>query len=401
MVTKEEPRVASSERTVLSGAQAMALAYELAGVRIAYVFPITPQTEVLEVMTRSAKVRVIPSDSEYDAVASAEGVFWGGERCAIFTSSQGLVLMSEVMWEVAGNRLPMVMGVFNRALKGPAWTIGPQQNDSLFMRDTGWLQFYGETAQDIFDLLLIATRVAERVSLPAIVAGDGFYLSHQKEEVEVPDEAAVREFVGELDAADLPDLNRPATFGGAGASPQFYFTLSENMHRAVLAAHDVFLEVGAEFGARFGRRYTLTAPYEMANADLVLIASGATCGALREEVRRRRRRGQQVGLLKLHSIRPLPMRELLQHLRPGQKAVILDRNINLGVGGIFHAEISAALRGHRDDITLLGCITGLGGVDLTPEAAGELIDYLALAGPAEQGMVHFLDEQGLHAVGRV
>src|SRR3989304_2030633 len=168
MTTTQPSAIASSKRVIVSGAEAMSLAYELAGVRIAYVFPITPQTEVLETMTRSERVRVIPSDSEFNAIASAEGVFWGGERGATYTSSQGLVLMSEVMWEVAGNRLPMVMGVFHRAPRGPAWTLGAQQNDSLFMRDTGWLQFYGETAQDIFDFTLLAMRVAERVCLPAL-----------------------------------------------------------------------------------------------------------------------------------------------------------------------------------------------------------------------------------------
>jgi pyruvate ferredoxin oxidoreductase alpha subunit len=139
----------------------------------------------------------------------------------------------------------------------------------------------------------------------------------------------------------------------------------------------------------------------MEDAELVLIASGATCGAVRTEVTRRRRRGQKVGLLKLSSIRPLPVAELLRHLRPGQKAVVLDRNLNIGAGGIFHGEIAAALRGHLDDLILLSCITGLGGLDLTPEATGELIDYLAAAGPAQQGLVHFLDQDGLHAVGRV
>lgn len=400
MATRAHAGLVPSQRVILSGAEAMALAYELAGVRIAYVFPITPQTEVLETMTRSPRIRVIPSDSEFNALASAEGVYWGGERCAIYTSSQGLVLMSEVMWEVAGNRLPIVMGVFNRALKGPAWTLGPQQSDSLFMRDTGWLQLYCETAQDVFDFILIGMRVAERVALPVMVCGDGFYLSHQKEEVEVPPEAAVREFVGDLDLPDLPDLAQPATFGGAVASPQDYFRLAEKIHADVVAAQDTFVEVGKEFEVLFGRRRALTEPWAMEDAELVLIASGATCGAVREEVRRRRQRGQAVGLLKLSSIRPLPVSELLRHLKPGQRVFVLDRNVTAGVGGIFHTEIAAALAGHLDDLLLLGCITGLGGVDLTPAAAGELIDYLATAGPGARRMVHFLDENGLHAAGR-
>jgi len=400
MAIPEHAAIASSRRVIVTGAEAMSLAYEMAGVRIAYVFPITPQTEVLETMTRSARVRVIPSDSEFNAIASATGVFWGGERCAIYTSSQGLVLMSEVMWEVAGNRLPMVMGVFNRALRGPAWTLGPQQNDSLFMRDTGWLQFFCETAQDVFDFILLAMRVAERVYLPAMVCGDGFYLSHMKEEIQIPDEAAVRGFIGELAVPDLPDSSHPATFGGVVSTAQQYFRLSERMHRDLVGSQDVFLEVAKGFDVLFGRRRTLTEPYEMEDAELVLIASGATCGVVREEVARRRRRGQKVGLLKLCSIRPLPVGEMLRHLRPGQKIAVLDRNLTTGAGGIFHCEISAALRGLVDHIVLLGCITGLGGLDLTPEATGELIDYLAGAGPAQQGLIHFLDEEGLHAVGR-
>jgi pyruvate/2-oxoacid:ferredoxin oxidoreductase alpha subunit len=400
MANPELSAIASSQRVIVTGAEAMSLAYEMAGVRIAYVFPITPQTEVLETMTRSERVRVIPSDSEFNAIASATGVFWGGERCAIYTSSQGLVLMSEVMWEVAGNRLPMVMGVFNRALRGPAWTLGPQQNDSLFMRDTGWLQFYCETAQDVFDFILLAMRVAERVYLPAMVCGDGFYLSHQKEEIQIPEEAAVRGFIGELAVPDLPDSSQPATFGGVASTAQQYFRLSERMHRDVVASQDVFLEVAKGFEVLFGRRRTLTEPYAMDDAELVLIASGATCGVVREEVARRRQRGQKVGLLKLCSIRPLPVGEMLRHLRPGQKIAVLDRNLTTGAGGIFHCEISAALRGLVDHIVLLGCITGLGGVDLTPEATGELIDYLAAAGPVQQGLIHFLDEEGLHAVGR-
>lgn len=400
MAISEHRGIASSRRVVLSGAEAMSLAYELAGVRIAYVFPITPQTEVLETMTRSARIRVIPSNSEFDALASAEGVLWGGERCAIYTSSQGLVLMSEVMWEVAGNRLPLVMGVFNRALRGPAWTLGPQQNDSLFMRDTGWLQYFCETAQDVFDFTLMAFRVAERSCLPALVCGDGFYLSHQKEEIEVPDESAVRGFVGELAIPDLPDPDRPASYGGVVASAQLFSRLSERMHREVVASQDVFPEVAKEFEVLFGRHRALTEPYAMDDAEVVLMASGSTCGAVREAVTRRRRKGQKVGLLKLCSIRPLPVAEMVRHLKPGQKVVVLDRNLTTGAGGIFHNEISAALRGLVDDVMIFSCITGLGGVDLTPEATGELIDYIARAGAAQQAFVHFLDEEGLHSVGR-
>ncbi|MDH7568424.1 MAG: pyruvate ferredoxin oxidoreductase, partial [Armatimonadota bacterium] len=182
---------------MMNGAEAMAIAFQLAGVRIAYTYPITPQIEVMETLSRNGRILYVQGDSEYNVLAGAEGVVWGGERCAVATASQGLLLMSEVMWEVAGNRLPIVMGVFNRGVKGPGWCLGAQQNDTLFMRDTGWLQFYCESAQEVLDLVLIAFRVAEEVCLPAMVAGDGFYLSHQTEEVHVPAAEEVRAFVGE------------------------------------------------------------------------------------------------------------------------------------------------------------------------------------------------------------
>ncbi|HDS74549.1 MAG TPA: pyruvate ferredoxin oxidoreductase, partial [Firmicutes bacterium] len=146
---------------VLTGAEAMARAAELAGVRIAPMFPITPQTAVIETLAQNGVVETLRANSEYNVMAMAAGVAWAGQRVFTVTSSQGLVMMSEMMWEVAGNRLPVVMGVFGRALKGPGWNLGTQQNDSLMMRDTGWLMFYAETAQELLDFVLIAYRVAE------------------------------------------------------------------------------------------------------------------------------------------------------------------------------------------------------------------------------------------------
>ena len=208
-------------KAILTGAEAMARAAELADVDVATIFPITPQTQVIETLTQRGIVPCVRSNSEYNSMSLASGVAWAGSRVFSVTSSQGLVFMSEMIWEVAGNRLPVVLGVFGRALKGPGWNLGPQDNDSLMMRDTGWLMFYCETAQEVMDFTIMAYRIAEEQRFPVMVVGDGFYLSHTSEIVSIPDAASIRAFLPEgppkegLPSAEAPYTLRAAYLAGA------------------------------------------------------------------------------------------------------------------------------------------------------------------------------------------
>lgn len=358
---------------IISGSEAMACAYRLGGVRISYTFPITPQSEVMECLAQEG-LTCIQADSEYNVLAGAEGVLWSGERCAVVTASQGLVLMNEVMWEVAGNRLPLVMGVFNRGLKGPGWCLGAQQNDSLSVRDTGWLQFYCESAQEILDLILISLRVAETVALPILVVGDGFYVSHEREEVWIPEAEDALEFVGQRSVEGLPRAGQPASYGGLVPAEQ-YFALNRQLHLDVLRSAQVFQEVADEYGRLFGRHYGLVEAHYTADADIVIVAVGTIAGTVREVVEQARQQGQAVGLIKMLAFRPFPAAELLQHLEWCRKIIVLDRNLAPGWGGIFGTEIKTVLFQAGRLLPVCNFITGLGGLDVTPEMVGEAVDY--------------------------
>ena len=378
---------------IVNGAEAMGIAYWLAGARIAYTFPITPQSEVIDYFGAHPDIECIRADSEYNVIAGAEGVLWGGERCAIATSSQGLILMSEVMWEVAGNRLPMVMGVFNRGLKGPGWCLGSQQNDALFMRDTGWLQFYCESAQEILDFTLIAHKLAERLALPVMIVGDGFYLSHELEEVCVPDPDSVRRFVGEPDWPGMPFNSVPASYGALVPPDQyskFYRTLHEDVNRSV----GVFDEIAGEFEHLFGRRHGLTAAHHTDDAEIVIVTAGTISGTAMQVVNDLRRAGEKVGLLKLHAFRPFPTEQVIQHLSRASRILLLDRNIAPGLGGIFTGQLRTALQLRQVTTPVFGMVTGLGGLDVTPQMVETAVRYVQAATdlPAE---ALFLDEDGV------
>lgn len=378
---------------MINGAEAMAIGFDLAGVRISYSYPITPQVEVMEAFSRNARITAIQADSEYNVLAGAQGVAWAGERCAVATSSQGLILMSEVMWEVAGNRLPLVMGVFNRALKGPGWCLGAHQSDTLSLRDTGWLQFYCESAQEVLDLVLIAFRVAEEVCLPAMVAGDGFYLSHETEEVLIPERREALAFVGERVRHGPPMTDAHANYGGL-VQPARYFRACQRVHRDMARAAAVFEEAAAEFAQRFGRRYELAAPIYTEDAECVVVSAGTICGTVRETLERRRAAGDRVGMVKLHAFRPFPGQALVRAVGPASRVIVLDRNLAPGLGGVFASEARLAFQRHGHPAAVYSIVTGLGGSDVTPEMVERTIDHVMRHdGPPPETL--FLHETGI------
>lgn len=381
---------------VISGAEAMASAYELAGVRIAYTFPITPQSEVMEYLAAREEITCIQADCEYNVLAGAEGVLWSGERCAVATASQGLVLMSEVMWEVAGNRLPLVMGVFNRGLKGPGWCLGSQQNDALFMRDTGWMQFYCESAQQLLDMTLIAFRVAEEILLPAMVIGDGFYLSHEREEVWVPEAEDVEAFLGRPGNADLPRAGHPANYAGL-APPETYHRLSKAMHEDIERVVDLFPQVAAEFESTFGRGHSLLDAFDVEDAEVVVVTAGTISGTAHEAIEGLRSGGERVGLLRLNCFRPFPARQLVEVLPPNAVLAVLDRNLAPGTGGIFGANVKIALHGNGAQ-PVFTFVTGLGGMDVSPDMVRMAVDYARDHRGARPSIV-FLTEAGVEECG--
>ncbi len=378
---------------VLNGAEAMARAAELADAKLAPIFPITPQTRVIETFAENGKVATLRANSEYNVMALASGAAWAGTRVFTATSSQGLVMMGEMMWEVAGNRLPVVLGVFGRALKGPGWNLGAQQNDSLMMRDTGWLILTCETAQELLDFVLIAFRIGEARHFPVMVVGDGFYLSHTSEAVNIPDEELVRRFLPESPPRiGLPSLDEPMVYGTLTTGYQhqeFYRNLHTEMEELAEGGMD---EVFTEYHALFGRQYDLVEPCNVEDAEIVVVATGTIAGTVRVTLRDDPERWRKVGLVKLRSLRPFPGRKLAECLRRTKKVVVIDRNLSPCIGGIIASEVSVELQRYAQPPVpwIYSVVCGLGGANVDRDMLAVLLEEIDRSSRPER--IHFLNE---------
>ena len=376
-------------RTMLSGNAAAAWGARLAAVDYVPAFPITPQTEIVETLARWCRsgemaARLVMMDSEHSMFAAAAGAAATGVRVFTATSSQGLLYGFEMLYVIAGLRLPLVLVNVSRALAHPI-TLEPDHNDVLSARDSGFLQFHCETSQEVLDSILIAYRLAEdsKILLPVIVNLDGFYLSFTRESVELPDTSAVSEFLpGFTPAYPVLSSARPAALGAAVLDSSLYSYFKHQMQHASDNALALYPSIADEFAARFGRRHGIIDAYQLDDADYVFVMTNSFASMGKAEIKRLRGAGKKVGLARLRMIRPFPHAEL-QRILAGRKGVaVIDQNISVGKGGILYSEIASALyHAAARPPVLLSFIGGLGGRRFRP---GEFDAMLAqLEAPAE------------------
>lgn len=365
---------------VISGNHAVSFGAMRSRVQVISAYPITPQTQIVELLSEfcangTLRAKFIKVESEHSAMAALIGASSTGARAFTATSSQGLALMHEMLHWAAGARLPIVMANVNRAL-GPPWSVWSEQTDSLAQRDTGWMQLYCESNQEVLDSVIQAYRVSERVLLPTMLVLDAFVLSHTAEPVEIPDQAPVDDYLPPYQPTYKLDIDDPRGFGGL-APPDVYMELRYKMQQAMEQALDEFERADAEFYQRFGRRYGLIEPYRTEEAQLVLVTSGTVMSTAREVIDELRASGRQVGLLKIRLFRPFPAALVRQALSSARRVAVIDRNISFGVGGIFAQEIKAALHNAHEGARppIYGFVAGLGGRDITPETIREVVDY--------------------------
>lgn len=361
-----------SERQLLTGNAAAAWGARLADVDYVPAFPITPQTEIIETIAAwrdrgEFPGRMTTLESEHSMLTAAGAAAATGVRVFTATSSQGLLYAMEMLYAVAGWRVPLVLVNVSRGLAAPI-TLEPDHNDVLAARDSGFLQIHCSTCQEVVDNVLIAYRVAEdlRVRLPVIVNLDGFYLSFTREPVSLPNVDAVRSFLPPFDArglafrADAPASQASAVLGGG---PYSYFRYE--MHLAAqqaLAAHED--AVGA-YAAQFGRSLDAIETYRCDDADVVLVMMGSFATKAKDAVDRMRSRGETVGLVRPRLLRPFPVAALRRALLGRRAVAVIDQNLSLGKGGVLHTEIASALYGEAGAPPVLASfIGGLGGRDL-------------------------------------
>lgn len=370
-------------QSLLTGNGAAAWGARLAEADYVPAFPITPQTEIIETLAAwyqggECRGRLVMFESEHSMVTAAGAAAATGVRVFTATSSQGLLYAMEMIYAVAGWRVPLVMVNVSRALAAPV-TLEPDHTDVLAARDSGFLQIHCSTCQEVLDSVLLAYRLAEdsRVRLPVLVNQDGFYLSFTREPVDVPDPQAVRRFLPAFDPgairfrAGSPASQAVAVLGGSQYS---YFRYQA--HLAAEGALAVYDEVAQRFADEFGRSHPAVEAYRCDDAEILFCMIGAFATKAKDAVDRLRARGHKVGLLRPRLLRPFP-HELLRRLTQGRRAVaVIDQNLSMGKGGVLHAELCSALYGMPAAPLLLSFVGGLGGRDIS---AAEFDEMAAVA----------------------
>ena len=356
-------------KKVIMGNHALSLGAALSRVQVIAAYPITPQTQVVELLSEivaggGLKAEFIKVESEHSAMAACIGAASTGARAFTATSAQGLALMHEMLHWASGARLPIVLGNINRAM-APPWSVWSDQNDSLSQRDTGWMQFYCQSNQEVLDTVILAYKVAERVLMPAMIVLDAFALSHTYEAVDIPEQKEIDAFLPPFDYPYKLDVDDPHTFGGL-TTPDWYMELRYKMQEASERALAVIEEEGAEFERVFGRSYHAVEPYQTDGAEIILVTSGTVASTAMHAVRNMRNKGLKVGNLRLRVMRPFPFADVRRTLAGTGKVIVIDRNISFGYHGIFAQEVKSALYGHSG-APVYGFIAGLGGRDVFPE----------------------------------
>ncbi len=389
---------------VLSGSYAQSYAALLARVQVAAAYPITPQTAIVEklaefVATGALDAQFIKVESEHSALQVCISASALGARTYTATSSQGLLLMHELLHWASGMRAPIVMGVVNRAI-APPWDIGADHTDTMSQRDTGWIQFYAESNQEVLDTVLEAFRLAEHpeIRLPVMVNEDAFYLSHTVEPVEVPDPAVVDEFLPPREGHAILEPGTTMRLGSF-TGPDHYVEFREQLAGATGRVPRIFAQVEEEYQRATGRTHEGPVPsYRVDDADAVLVTMGTMTTTARAVVDEMRAEGRKVGLAKIRLFRPFPDEEVRAVAATAGRIGVVDRSYTFGRMGPVATEVAAALYPSPRRPQLTGFFAGIGGRDVTPHEVRRMFETLL---SAEAPTTHWedLEEQGVRAHG--
>lgn len=367
-------------KKLVEGSVAIAEAVAQCKPKVISAYPITPQTHIVQELAQiiadgKLEASFINVESEFSAASVVQGASARGVRVYSSTASQGLLLMLEVMYCIAGNRLPVCMTVANRSVSSPL-SIWNDHQDSITARDSGWLQFYAETNQEAVDFQIQAFRTSEdhRVLLPSIVCIDGYILSHGYEPVDIPDQEAIEAFLPSYKPLYRLDPAKPLAFGSM-AEPRFYQETRMALSNALKRSMSIIEEVSADFERVFGRPgIQLVEKYRMEDAETVIVAMGSVCGTIKNAIDEMRENGEKVGLLRIIVYRPFPENVIINALKDAKDVIILDRSVVLGVGGPVALEIKSIFCNIPDPKpTFSDAIGGLGGRDITQDTVKRLL----------------------------
>lgn len=361
---------------LLTGNHAAAYGAMLAQPKVIPIYPITPQTPIAEKLTELQlqgllKAEFITPESEHSAMAACISASLTGVRVFTATSSQGLLLMHELLHFASGARTPIVMVNANRTPAIP-WGFWADQTDSLSQRDTGWIQLYTESPQEALDTVLQAYRIAETAALPAMVIFEAFYVTHCLEIVDVPAQELVDSYLPPYEPELKLDPQVGRSFGNV-VNQEMYRRHRKSLDQAMESVFGVAREADEIWRKLTGRGYGIIEKYKSDDAEIVLLTMGSISGTAKVAIDTMREDGFSVGLLKVRLFRPFPVQELRGELQGRQRVVIIDRNFSPGCGGILHQEVKAALYGMKNPPPVFGYLAGVGGTNVSPAKIENLV----------------------------
>ncbi|MBQ0004876.1 MAG: pyruvate ferredoxin oxidoreductase [Clostridiales bacterium] len=368
----------------LSGNEAVAFALKQINPDVFPAFPITPSTEIPQnfatyVSNGEVDTEFITVESEHSSMSAAIAASAAGARALTATSSCGLAYMFEPLYIASSDRLPLLLAVVNRALTGPI-NINCDHSDSMGVRESGWIQLYAENNQEAYDNLVQAYRISENpaVRLPIMVCQDGFITSHAVQNIELLEDEAVKNFVGEYEPEHyLLNRDEVMAIGSYGVS-DYYMEAKRAQAEAMLNVPSVVLEVGKDFEAISGRSYGFFEEYKMEDADRAVVVIGSAAGTGKDAVDMLRESGEKVGLIKVRMYRPFPAEALAGALKGVKAVAVLDRAESYtNCGGPLGADVMAALFRARSQALAVNYIYGLGGRDITVKDFAKVYEDLA------------------------
>lgn len=371
-------------RAFLEGSRAVAETVKLCRPGVISAYPITPQTHIVEGLAQlvadgELKAQFVNVESEHSAASMVLGATATGVRSFTATSSQGLLLMTEVLFNIAGMRLPLVMTCANRAVSAPI-NIWNDHQDAVTVRDSGWIQLWAENIQEVIDLHIQAYRLTEdsRVYLPVMVNMDGYILTHGLEVADMPSQEDVDKFLPPYKALYKLDVEDPKTLGFL-AGPDYYMETRVAIQDTLSQVLNIIPEISKEFNKVFKRKSGgLVEGYKLEDADTVLVAKGSIVGTIKDTIDELRSEGKKVGALKVITYRPFPAEEIKKYLAKAKYVGVVEKSISLGAVGPLYADITSSLSSECKQ-RIGGFVIGLGGRDIRKKDIREIFDRLGKA----------------------
>lgn len=366
---------------ILEGSRAIALTIKNIKPSVVSAYPITPQTHIVEDLAKfkadgKADYEYVRAESEFAAASIVLGASATGQRVYTATSSQGLLLMAEVLFNIAGMRLPIVLTCANRAVSAPI-NIWNDHQDAMTVRDAGWIMFFAENHQEAVSQHIMAYKIAEKLKLPVMVNVDGFILTHSYEGVYIPTEKEIKKYLPDYKAipGEYLDPENPVTLG-AFASPAYYMEIRQELHDSLLNSQKTIKEEYIKYNKIIPQSLVKKGTIDNGlieytgpkNPRRIIIAMGSVLGTIKEALKQE----NKTGVLKIKTFRPFPADEILNIIKKVKYVDVVEKAISLGYIGPLASEIKAIALG-KTKAKINSYVLGLGGRDITQEMIKNIV----------------------------